>query len=249
MKALVYYLPIAILLLLWELCSRTGILSPDIVPSFSATMLTLWQLLASGELPHHIGISMFRTVSGLGAAIVLGICLGIGMAYSDVIRAMFEPTVQATYPLPKSALIPVLLLWFGLGDMSKIAAIFLGCLLPVVVSSFNGARGVASQVVWSARSFGTGRLRILWKIVLMAAMPDILSGIRIALAMSFVLLISAELLASSAGLGYLIGFFGSVGNYPAMFAVIVAVTIIGFAADRLYRALMRYLLRWQGQDQ
>lgn len=249
MKSLFYYLPIAILLLLWELASLSGLLNPDIAPSFTATVAELWRLLVSGNLLHHIDVSMYREVTGLGSAVVLGTILGIGMGCSEVMRAIFEPLVSATYPLPKSALIPVLLLWFGIGDMSKIAAVFLGCLLPVVISSFNGSRGVAPQLLWSARSLGTGPWRALWKVVMMAALPDILSGIRIALALSFVLLISAELLASSAGLGYLIGFFGASGDYSGMFAVVLVVTIIGFTADRLYSRLMRYSLRWQGHEQ
>ena len=249
MKTLFYYLPIAILLLLWELASQSGVLNKDIAPSFSTTVIELWHLLVADDLPHHIEVSMFREATGLGSAIMLGMVLGIGMGCSEVMRAIFEPLVSSTYPLPKSALIPVLLLWFGIGDMSKIAAIFLGCLLPVVLSSFNGARGVAPQLLWSARSLGTGSWRVLWKVVMMAALPDVMSGIRIALAMSFVLLISAELLASSAGLGYLIGFFGSEGDYAGMFAVILVVTIIGFSADRLYCSLMRRSLRWQGHEQ
>jgi len=248
-KTLYYYTPLAILILLWELASRSGLVSEDVVPSFSATVVELWRQLFHDDLLMHVGVSMFRDATGLGSAIVIGIVLGIGMGCSETVRAMFEPIVEATYPLPKSALIPVLLLWFGIGDMSKIAAIFLGCLLPVVISSFNGARGVAPQLLWSARSLGTGSWRVLWKVILMAALPEILSGIRIALALSFVLLISAELLASSRGLGYLIGFFGSDGNYAGMFAVIMVVTIIGFAADVLYRALMRQSLRWQKQTQ
>lgn len=245
MKTLIYYSPLAILIVLWQLASQTNLLNEEMVPSFSTTVVELFNLLISGGLIHHIGVSMFREFTGLGSAIAIGIALGFGMGCSEVVRAVFEPLVSAVYPLPKSALIPVLLLWFGIGDMSKIAAIFLGCLLPIVISSFNGARGVSPQLLWSARSLGTGAWRSLWKVVLMAALPDVLSGIRIALALSFVLLISAELLASSAGLGYLIGFFGSGGDYAGMFAVILLVTIIGFAADRLYRAFMTRALRWQ----
>lgn len=243
--ALVYYAPIGILIVLWELGSQCGLLNRDLVPAFSATIAELWRLSTSGDLLGHTGISMYREIAGLAGAIVVGVPLGLGMARSPLVRAVFEPLVSATYPLPKSALIPVLLIWFGIGDMSKIAAILLGCLLPIVVSSFNGARGVAHQLIWSARSMGSSRLSILRKVVLMAALPEIMSGIRIALALSFVLLISAELLMSSAGLGYLIGILGQSGNYPGMFAVVLMVTMIGFVADRTFRLLMDWALRWQ----
>ena len=158
-----------------------------------------------------------------------------------------EPIVRITYPLPKSALIPLLILWFGIGHNSKIFAVFLGCLLPVVVSSFNGTRGVNTQLVWSARSLGTGGSRLLWKIYFRAALPEILSGLRIALALSYTLLVSSEFLIARAGLGFLIQSLGEAGDYPGMFAGILIVALIGFAADRLYVKLMNWLLRWQEQ--
>jgi len=244
-RAVYYYFPLVIIAAVWELVSQTGLVSQSLLPSFSATMQALWYLLTEGGLVFHIGISFFREFTGLAAAVIVGLLIGIGMARSAWTRDLLEPLVSATYPLPKSALIPMLLLWFGIGHMSKIAAIFLGCLLPVVLSAFNGARGVQPQIIWSARSLGTSEWGVLWKVIFMAALPEILSGIRIALALSFVLLISAEMLIARAGLGYLIGFLGSGGEYDAMFAVIVAVTFIGFAMDQLFRLFTDWVLRWR----
>ena len=158
---------------------------------------------------------------------------------------MFAPIVEIFYPLPKSALIPVTVIWLGFGNGSKILLIFLGCMLPVTIGAYNGARGADRQLVWSARSMGASRLRMLWDVVVPSAMPELLNGIRTALALSFILLVSSELIVARQGFGYLIGFLGANGSYEGMFAVVLTVAFLGFAADRLYQLLMNRVLAWR----
>jgi ABC-type nitrate/sulfonate/bicarbonate transport system permease component len=167
------------------------------------------------------------------------------MARFEPVNLILSPLVEVFYPLPKSALIPVCAIWLGFGDGSKILLIFLGCMIPVTIGAFNGARGADQGLVWSARSLGASRLRTLWDVVLPSALPEILGSIRIALAISFVLLVSSELLVSRQGLGYLIGFFGDGGVYDAMFATVLTVSLLGFLADRLYQGVMRRALAWR----
>jgi ABC-type nitrate/sulfonate/bicarbonate transport system permease component len=149
------------------------------------------------------------------------------------------------YPMPKSALIPVTVLWLGFGDGSKVLLIFLGCMLPVTIGAFNGARGSDQSLVWSARSMGASRLRMLWDVVVPSAMPELLNGIRTALALSFILLVSSELMVARQGFGHLIGLLGANGSYDAMFAVVLTVAFLGFAADRAYQALVDRVLLWR----
>jgi ABC-type nitrate/sulfonate/bicarbonate transport system permease component len=158
---------------------------------------------------------------------------------------LVSPLVEMFYPMPKSALIPVTVLWLGFGDGSKILLIFLGCMLPVTLGAFNGARGSDHMLVWSARSMGAGRLRVLRDVVLPSAMPELLNGIRTALALSFILLVSSELIVAQKGLGYLIGYLGASGAYEGMFAVVLTVAALGFVADRAYQMLMRRVLQWR----
>jgi ABC-type nitrate/sulfonate/bicarbonate transport system permease component len=153
--------------------------------------------------------------------------------------------VELFYPLPKSALIPVTVLWLGFGDGSKILLIFLACMIPITIGAFNGARGTDRALVWSARSMGANRLRMLWDVVVPSAMPELLNGIRTALALSFILLVSSELIVAQKGLGYLIGFLGANGSYEAMFAVVLTVAFLGFAADRAYQLLTHRVLQWR----
>jgi NitT/TauT family transport system permease protein len=167
------------------------------------------------------------------------------MAWYQPVRVVFNPLVQALYPMPKSALIPVMVLWLGFGSASKVVLIFIGCMLPVVLSAFNGARGTDEVLIWSARSMGASRTRVLWEIVLPSALPEILSGIRTAMAFAFVLLVATELIVARAGLGYMIGWLGDGGVYDAMFAVVLTVAFLGFAADRAWLLLMRRVLRWR----
>jgi NitT/TauT family transport system permease protein len=167
------------------------------------------------------------------------------MAWWRPVNAFLSPLVELFYPMPKSALIPVTVLWLGFGDGSKILLIFLGCMLPVTIGAFNGARGSERVLIWSARSMGASRLRVLWDVVLPSAMPELLNGIRTAIALAFILLVSSELIVARQGFGYLIGFLGANGSYEGMFAVVLTVALIGFAADRFYQLLMQRMLQWR----
>ena len=239
------YSPLLLLALMWEALVRTGIISELILPPFSDALKGWWELAADGDLFLQAGASLRRAASGLALAIMLGTTAGILMAWNPKIRVFVNPLIQMFYPMPKSALIPVMILWFGLGDMSKVVLIFLGCLLPIVVSSFNGARGVEDVLIWSARSLGASRRKVLWQIIVPAAMPEILTGIRTALAISFVLLVSSEFIIARDGIGFMISGFGDEGAYDRMFACIMTVVAMGFFADRLFQLFMRRVLIWR----
>ena len=239
------YLPLVLLMVAWEGGTRLGIISKWALPTLSSVVVAWVDLLADGELFYHAGASLMRGGAGLLLSIGIGGALGILMAWSAPIRAVFNPIVEVFYPVPKSALIPIMMLWLGFGHASKIMLIFLGCMLPVTLSAFNGARGVDHVLIWSARSLGASPRQVLFEVVAPGAMPEILAGIRTALALSFVLLVSSELVVAREGLGYLIGWLGDGGVYTGMFAVVLTVAGLGFAADRLYLMLMRRLLVWR----
>jgi NitT/TauT family transport system permease protein len=176
---------------------------------------------------------------------LIGGTIGIAMAWWKPVNVLVAPLVEIFYPLPKSALIPVTVIWLGFGDGSKILLIFLGCMLPVTIGAFNGARSSEQVLVWSARSMGASRLRMLWDVVVPSAMPELLNGIRTALALSFILLVSSELIVAQKGFGHLIGSLGANGSYDAMYAVVLTVAFLGFAADRLYLLITKRTLAWR----
>ncbi len=242
---LVKYLPLLLLAMAWEGASRFELVSSSALPSLTKVAQAWWDLALGGDLVENGAASLWRLAAGLAIAIVVGAALGIGMAWWRPADIALGPLVEMFYPLPKSALIPVTALWLGFGDGSKILLIAMGCMLPVTLGAYNGARSSERVLVWSARSLGASKLRILRDVVLPSALPEMLSGIRTALAISFVLLVASELIVARAGLGYLIGFLGSNGTYDSMFAVVLTVAFMGFVADRMYLLIMRRALAWR----
>ncbi len=245
MKALLRYSPLLLLALAWEASARLGLVSTLALPPLSEVLVAWVDLVKSGELVTNAAASLWRAGAGLFLSVVIGATLGILMAWWKPVNVLLSPLVEMFYPMPKSALIPVTVLWLGFGNGSKILLIFLGCMLPVTIGAFNGARSSEQVLVWSARSMGANRLRMLWDVVVPSAMPELLNGVRTALALSFILLVSSELIVAQQGLGYLIGFLGANGTYDAMFAVVLTVAFLGFAADRIYLLVMQRVLRWQ----
>ena len=242
---LIRYAPIAICALAWEAVARLGLVSSTALPPLSKVVAAWIDLLQSGDLFAASEASLWRAGAGLALAIAIGAVLGIAMAWWRPANALASPLVEMFYPMPKSALIPVTVIWLGFGDGSKILLIFLGCMLPVTLGAFNGARSSEQVLVWSARSMGASRLRMLWDVVLPSAMPELLNGVRTALALSFILLVSSELIVAQKGFGYLIGSLGANGTYDAMYAVVLTVAFLGFAADRVYLVITRRALAWR----
>lgn len=234
-----------VLALLWELAPRIGLVRMDSLPPLSEIFMAWLELARTGELWAHASTSLLRAVAGVAIAIAAGAVLGIAMAAWTPVRVIFRPLMEAFYPVPKSALIPVTSLWLGLGDASKVTLIALGCILPVAIGAYNGARGCERVLIWSSRALGASKLRTLIDVVAPSALPELLNGIRTALALSLVLLVSSELIVAKSGLGYLIGFLGGSGIYDAMFAVVLTIAVFGLIVDRLYIRYTRSMLSWQ----
>ena len=245
MKTALRYSPLLLLAILWEVAARLELVSTSALPPLSDVILSWWEMIKDGELPDNAGISLYRAGMGLLLSVVVGTVLGVAMAWWKPVNVLLSPLVEIFYPLPKSALIPVTVIWLGYGDGSKILLIFLGCMLPVTIGAFNGARSSEQVLVWSARSMGASRLRMLWDVVIPSAMPELLNGIRTALALSFILLVSSELIVAQKGFGNLIGSLGANGSYDAMYAVVLTVAFLGFAADRIYMMITRRALAWR----
>lgn len=239
------YVPLLLIGLAWETASRLGLVSTLVLPPLSKVIEAWGNLALDGDLASNGLASLYRSGIGLALAIVVGAALGIAMGVWRPANIVLGPLVEALYPIPKSALIPVTALWLGFGDGSKILLIFLGCMLPVTLGAFNGARGRDMMLVWSARSLGASPLRLLRDVVFPSAVPELLNGIRVALALSFVLLVSSELIASRKGLGFMIGVLGDGGNYDGMFATVLTVAALGFVADRVFIVVSNRLLGWR----
>jgi ABC-type nitrate/sulfonate/bicarbonate transport system permease component len=244
-QSLIRYLPLLLLAAGWELAARLELVSSTALPPLSDVIAAWIDMIKDGELVSNGASSLYRAGVGLALSVIVGTLLGISMAWWKPVNVLVAPLVEIFYPLPKSALIPVTVIWLGFGDGSKILLIFLGCMLPVTIGAFNGARSSEQVLVWSARSMGANRLRMLWDVVLPSAMPELLNGIRTALSLAFILLVSSELIVAQKGFGYLIGFLGANGSYDAMYAVVFTVSFLGFAADRIYQTFVHRVLLWR----
>ena len=245
MTQFIRYLPLLLLAIGWELVAQLELVSTTALPPLSEVIVAWIDMIKTGELVTNGLASLYRAGAGLALSIAIGGVLGIAMAWSKPVNVLVAPLVEMFYPLPKSALIPVTVIWLGFGDGSKILLIFLGCMLPVTIGAFNGARSSEQVLIWSARSMGAHKLRMLWDVVVPSAMPELLNGVRTALALSFILLVSSELIVAQMGFGYLIGYLGANGNYDAMYAVVLTVAFLGFAADRIYLLITKRVLAWR----
>lgn len=228
----------------WELLTRLGAVSTQVLPTFSSVLLAAVDLVRSGELFPHVIVSLYRALGGLALSIVVGVTLGFGMGTSVPIKRFFDPLVSLTYPLPKTALVPLTMVWLGMTDQAAILVVFLACLLPVVVNTYHGVRHVERVLIWSARSLGTAERGLFTRVVVPAAMPSILNGIRIAQPIAFIVVISVELVASKVGMGNLINGYGGLGTYDYMFATILIFVTLAFVADRIGLRLRSRILRW-----
>jgi NitT/TauT family transport system permease protein len=236
--------PIAALLAAWELAARTGVVSQQVLPSFSSVCAAAVDLVASGTIFHPLLVSLYRALGGLALSIVGGVALGFGMATRKPVENFFDPLVGLLYPLPKTALVPLTMVWLGITDRAAILVVFLAGLLPMVVNTYHGVKSVERVLIWSARSLGTPEGALFRRVVVPASMPYIWNGIRIALPISFIVVISVELVASKAGIGNLINGYGGLGVYDYMFATILLFVVVAFAADRCTVRLGRGILRW-----
>jgi NitT/TauT family transport system permease protein len=244
MRASFRFLPVAIFLLIWEAIVDLGLVDRSFLPSFGDTMAALWTMARDGEIAFNLWVSIYRSIGGLAIGSILGVAVGLMMATSRRAEEFFGPLVATTYSLPKASLVPLFILWFGIGDVTDMLTVVLACLLPVVVSTYHGVKAVPPVIVWSARAMGTPRWKILWRVLLPASLHPILIGVRIALGFCFVLTISAEMIAAKSGIGKLIFFYGESGAYAYMFGGLAAVVVVAYAADRALLAAMHHLLRW-----
>ncbi|SFS91960.1 ABC transporter permease [Halostagnicola kamekurae] len=237
------WIPIALVAGFWEIISGSFV-SSEILPPFSEVVLATWEIIVTGQILPHIQVSLFRVTAGLGMSIIVGVLLGIGMARLQSVENFFEVPLALIYPLPKIALVPLAILWLGVGTATSVLIVFLACLLPIVLNSYNAAQNVDQNLIWSVQMMGMDSWKIPLKVVVPATIPSILTGIRQAIPIAFISLVGAELVASNRGVGFEILRHGQIGNYTSMFAVIVVISLIAFFSVRVYEWGERRLVQW-----
>ena len=225
---------IGLVAIVWELVARAGV-----VPFFFRTFVAQ---VVDGVLVSEAWLTLFRAMSGFAIAIVVGVTLGIGMARFRVVHWFFDPIVAVGLSVPTLTLVPAFVLWFGIGHESKILLVALSCVWSMTVSTYNGARNVDTLLIWSARAMGTPESKLLWKIVVPAAMPFIWNGMQVALPISLIVAFVFEMVAGGGGLGFQEIMAARFFKSPELFAALFAILLVGFALDRLLRTLRARLV-------
>ncbi len=232
----------AVLLVLWEVAARA--IALDAFPPAHQAIAELPALVRDREALADIGGSLWRMAAGFALAVFIAAPLGICMGRSRAIAAAVNPVAAIFYPIPKAALMPLLLLWLGVGDASKVFVIFLATSLPLLYHSQQGARSVDEKIVWSAMAMGVGRMARLFRIILPAALPEILIGCRVALTMSLIVMVTSEMIARESGAGNILFNSLDMAIYPLVYAMILIIGVIGFLIDAAFERVRAHLVRW-----
>lgn len=237
------YYSVILFLVAWELVARI-VDNKVFLPKLTAVIAVLAELLLSGDLLSHTAVSAYRALSGFALSALLGIPLGMAMGWFRSWDRFWSPIVSLSYPVPKIGLIPLFILWLGIGNISKIAMILAAAAYPVILSTYSGVKGTPTYLVWSARSLGASEGEVLWRIVFPHALPHILTGLRLAMGISWILLFAAEMIAAESGLGWLILFAERMLNTPTVFASLLTIAILGFFFDRVMLVANQRLCDW-----
>ncbi|HUO65487.1 MAG TPA: ABC transporter permease [Terriglobales bacterium] len=232
------------LLVLWQLVVQTGKLSELFLPAPLSVLSSMWEMTRSGQLPWAVLVSLNRVVQGFVYGAVAGVVLGLLAGAVRWIEDVLDPWVAAVYPIPKSALFPLFLLWFGLGDASKIATIAIGVLFLVLVNTITGVKSINPVLLKAAQDLGASRLQVFTKVILPGALPNIFTGLRLGAGMALILVFITEIEATKAGLGFLLWEAFQLLDTTKVFAGVVTFGLLGVATTWLLQWLERVGCPW-----
>ncbi len=235
----------AVLILLWQIGSSTGFISELAMPSPVAVAKALWQLIVSGELWVHLAASAKRLAVGWVLGTVAGLVVGFLIGMFSWARSPGVALVSALFPIPKIALLPLFIIWFGIGEPSKFATIGFGVFFPTVINTFGGVDNVARNLIRMGQSFDMSTWSIVRKIILPGALPTILSGFRISSSIAIILLVAAEMIGAQYGIGALILSAGNLYQTDQLIAGVVVLSLLGLSVSWFLGRLDKWLLSWR----
>jgi ABC-type nitrate/sulfonate/bicarbonate transport system permease component len=232
------------LALAWELLARSGAFTPFMLPPLSAVLERIWNDLISGDLLLNTAVTLYRALAGFLIGAVVGIALGMAISRNAVAHWFFDPIISVGFPMPKIAFLPVVMLWLGVYDLSKITMVSVEAVFPVVTATIVGIRGVERELIWSARNMGAGERELLWQIAVPAALPQIITGLQVALPIALIVAIVTEMFMGGYGLGGAMNTASRFADSRGVFAGIVEIAVIGYALVKLMALARRRLLLW-----
>jgi ABC-type nitrate/sulfonate/bicarbonate transport system permease component len=236
-------MPIALILALWHGLSVSGVAPPSLLPAPAAVFARLIQQFGNPLFLDHAATTLFRLFAGFSIAVALGVVLGVAATGSRAVEALVKPVVRVLAPVPKIALYPALVLILGFEHASKIALVAADAVFPILLATYQGTAAVEPKLVWSARAAGASRRRALFTVVLMAALPSVLTGCRIGLVISCIVVFLAEMITSTDGLGHLL--VRAARNFQTvdMFVPLITISLLGLTLNAAFNRLRAWLLQ------
>jgi len=235
---------ILVVLVAWEVFARSGKVTPFMLPPFSAVVARIYADAVGGDLWINLGLTIYRAMTGFVIAAFGGIALGAFMSRSKPARWFFDPIISVGFPMPKIAFLPIIMLWLGLYDVSKISMVVFDAIFPVVTATIAGIAGVEKELLWSARNMGAGEREMMWQIVLPAALPQIFTGLQVALPIALIVAIIAEMAMGGYGLGGAMMSASRFADSRGVFAGIVEIAVVGYVLIKAMALVRRRLLVW-----
>lgn len=233
------------LVLVWHAVVAGGLANPLFLPSPVSVAAALWELGESGALAVHVAASVGRVATGWLIGTATGLAVGLAIGIVSAARAVGMPLVSALFPIPKIAVLPLFILWFGIGEPSKVATIAAGVFFPTVIAAVGGVDQVPRSLIRMGQSFGMPVAAIVWRIVIPGALPVVLSGFRITVAIAVILVVAAEMIGADEGLGAFVLMAGNLMRTDQLLAGVVVLSALGLAGAGLVSFAERVLLRWR----
>jgi ABC-type nitrate/sulfonate/bicarbonate transport system permease component len=233
-----------LLLAIWQGVAVSGIVTPFQLPSLTRVLALIWSDAVSGDLWINTGVTLYRALAGFFIAAGGGIVLGMAMSRIRLAQWFFDPLVSIGFPMPKIAFLPVIILWLGVYDTSKIAMIVFDAIFPVIAATVIAIQGVERELIWSARNMGANEREVLWQVVLPAALPQIMTGLQVALPISLIVAVVTEMLTGGYGLGGAMIQASRFANSTGVFAGIVEIAVVGYVLVKAMAIIRRRLLAW-----
>jgi NitT/TauT family transport system permease protein len=230
------------LLIVWQGAALA--LRNDSFPTALDAIRAIPSILGDKESLINIMASLRRMVIGFALAVAMSVPLGLMMGRSRAVAAFFNPLLMVIYPVPKAALMPIIMLWLGVGDVSKTLVIFLGVSLPVIYHSLEGAKAVEEKMIWSGAAMGLSPVQRMFRIILPAALPEILTGCRTGLVLALITMVTSEMIARHSGAGNILFNALDMGQYDTVFAMIIIVGAMGICLDTAFERIRARLVRW-----
>ena len=248
MLRLAPWLSVAAVAIAWELFARSGAVTPFMLPKFSTVVARMGADAASGDLWHNLGLTLYRSLLGFFLAGVLGIGLGFAVSQNRFVRWLLDPVISVGFPMPKIAFLPIITLWLGFHDVSKISMVVFDAVFPVLTATIAATAAVERELLWSARNLGASRAELLREVVFPAALPQIMTGLQVALPIALIVCIVAEMKLGGVGLGGAMITASRFADSPGVFAGIVEIAIAGYLLVKLMAVVRRRLLAWHPES-